>query len=625
MSNSEGEKKGNFAGGAHAGAALIRLEIAGLPDTPGVYRMISAADEVLYVGKAKSLKKRVASYVHIERLSARIVRMIAQTARMEFVHTRTEVEALLLEANLIKKLKPRYNILLRDDKSFPSILIAQDHDFPQVVKHRGAKTRKGRYFGPFASAGNVNQALYVLQRAFMLRTCSDHVFAHRTRPCLQYHIKRCTAPCVGLVDQNAYQKQVDQAAQFLSGKTQAIQSELSQAMLEASAAMQYEEAARIRDRLRALTAMQIHQDIHIEGLQDADVFGAVAEGGQICIQVYFFRAGANYGGYAYYPRHSREETIAAVLGAFLAQFYQSKPIPKDIILSHVPEDLALLEEALQDKSETKVSLSVPKRGDRLKLVAFAQRNAAQALERHVAQGLREAVLLEGVARVFVLEEPPERIEIYDNSHISGAHMVGAMVVAGREGFQKNAYRKFNIKLAGAGDDYAMMREVMERRFARALADSEGFADENWPDLVLIDGGAGQLGACKGVLEDLGIADRVALVAIAKGPDRHAGREMFFMEGREPFQLSGDDPVLHYLQRLRDEAHRFAVSAHRARRAQQVKASPLDEVAGIGAKRKKALLLYFGSAKDIAAANVEDLQKVEGVSRALAEKIYSHFH
>lgn len=605
------------------GVAVIKAEVRRLPDTPGVYRMLSAHGDVLYVGKAKSLKKRVRNYTLVENLSIRIQRMVAQTARMEFEHTRTEVEALLLESNLIKKLKPRYNVLLRDDKSFPYLLIPHDHEFPQVLKHRGAKKRKGRYFGPFASAGNVYQTLGILQRVFMLRNCTDSVFANRTRPCLQNHIKRCTAPCVGLVSAQEYGQQVAQAEKFLSGKSQVIHAELSAAMMAASAALNFEEAALIRDRLRALSSMQAHQDIHVDGLKDADVFGVVADRGQIAVQVYFFRAGANYGGRAYFPRHAREEAPEEVLGPFLAQFYESKPVPPEIILSHEPLEMLLLEEALALKSGSAVRIYKPQRGDRGKLIAFAQRNAEAALARSLTDQAREDELLKGVAALFHMEEPPARVEVYDNSHISGTNMVGGMIVAGPLGFNKNAYRKFNIKKADAADDFGMMREVMERRFARALR--EDAAGENWPDLLLIDGGQGQYNACRSVLEDLGILDRVVLVAIAKGEDRHAGRETFFIEGRAPFQLPVNDPVLQYLQRLRDEVHRFVIGAHRTRRKIQIKDNPLDEISGIGAKRKKALLLYFGSAKDIAGAGVEDLEKVEGVSRALAQKIYNHFH
>lgn len=609
-----------------AGAQVIRDETARLPETPGVYRMIAANGDVLYVGKAKALKKRVASYTLVYKLSLRLQRMVAQTSRMEFVHTRTEVEALLLESNLIKKLKPRYNILLRDDKSFPYIMITGDHDFPQVVKHRGAKKRKGQYFGPFASAGKVNEALYVLQRAFMLRNCSDNVFAHRTRPCLQYHIKRCTAPCVNMVDKEQYGQQVRQAEQFLSGQSQTLQAELSSKMMSASADMKFEEAAFIRDRLRAMTSVQTHQDIHIDGLQDADIFVLEEAQGQICIQVYFFRAGGNYGGRAYFPRHSKEDEKSAVLASFLAQFYENKPVPREIILSHEPQERGLLAEALSAKVGNRIEINVPRRGEKMKVIAFAARNARAALERYKSDQAREMQLLESLTVIFDMEETPARIEVYDNSHISGTNMVGAMIVAGPEGFMKNAYRKFNIKKAAAADDYGMMREVMERRFGRALREeAEGGDPSAWPDMVLIDGGQGQWNACRAVLEELGIADRLFLLSIAKGEDRNAGRETFFMEGKHAFQLPMNDPVLHYLQRLRDEAHRFAISAHRSRRQGQIRENPLDEISGIGAARKKALLMYFGSAKDVAAAGIEDLQRVEGVSRAMAEKIYNHFH
>lgn len=609
-----------------AGADVIRAHVTRLPDTPGVYRMISVKGEVLYVGKAKSLKKRVTSYTHYHKLPIRLQRMVAQTTDMEFVHTRTEVEALLLESNLIKKLKPRYNVLLRDDKSFPYVLLTGDHDFPQVVKHRGAKKRKGQYFGPFASAGNVNHTIYILQRAFMLRNCSDNVFAHRTRPCLQYHIKRCTAPCVGLVGKDEYAKQVEQAELFLTGKSQAIQAELSAQMQAASAAQDYEAAAELRDRIRALSSVQAqYQDIHVDGLGDADVFGVVMERGQACVQVFFFRAGANYGGRAYFPRHAKDETPEDILGPFMAQFYENKPVPREVIVSHGIDEAELLEQALGSKVDYKVQIHRPQRGARVKLVEFAMRNAGAALERYHLEKANEREFLAGVAELFGMDEPPARIEVYDNSHISGTNMVGGMIVAGPEGFNKGAYRKFNIKKADASDDYGMMREVMDRRFRRAIKEMPEMEGEGWPDLLLIDGGLGQFNACKEVLEEFGVLDRVMLVSIAKGEDRNAGREKFFMDGRAPFQLPINDPVLHYLQRLRDEAHRFAIGSHRARRQKQISANPLDEVAGIGASRKKALLMYFGSAKDVAGAALEDLEKVPGISRAVAQKIYDHFH
>jgi excinuclease ABC subunit C len=609
------------------GAKLIRRFVKTLPDTPGVYRMLDKDGGVLYVGKAKSLKKRVVSYANYGKLPLRLQRMVAATKDMMFVHTHTEVEALLLESNLIKKLKPRYNVLLRDDKSFPYILITGDHDFPLLTKHRGARKRKGDYFGPFASAGAVNRTLTALQKAFMLRNCTDSYFENRSRPCLQYHIKRCTAPCVAKVSTEEYAAQVKQAQNFLSGKSQGVQEELAQEMQTASDALDYERAAALRDRIKALTAIQAKQDINIAHVGDADVIGLYQEKGKTCVQVFFFRAGKNFGNHAYFPRHGEDENVANILGAFIAQFYENKPIPPDIIVSEKPADDVLLAQALNAKESVhrKVAISVPQRGDRKRLIDFVIRNAKEALERENIKQASAKKLLRDTAKVFDLDEIPQRIEIYDNSHISGTNMVGAMVVAGPEGFRKNAYRKFNIKQAAAADDFGMMREVLERRFGRALKEDKGPGSEDWPDILLIDGGQGQYNAVKEILEDLGVFDKMLLVSIAKGVDRHAGREHFFVEGKAPFQLPVHDPVLHYLQRLRDEAHRFAITTHRARRTKQISASPLDDVPGIGAKRKKALLLHFGSGKDVQNAGVQDLQKVDGVSADLAQKIYDYFH
>jgi len=606
-----------------SGAPLIRAYVERLPNTPGVYRMFSESGDVLYVGKAKSLKKRVMSYTLEGRLPFRLQRMVALTRRMEFIQTQTEIEALLLESNLIKKLKPRFNILLRDDKSFPYILIPQDHDFPQVTKHRGAKIRKGDYFGPFAGAGNVNDTITILQKAFMLRTCPDTVFAHRTRPCLQYHIKRCSAPCVGFVNAAEYAAQVAQARQFLSGESQALQTQFSDAMLAASAAMDFEKAAILRDKIKALASVQAHQDINVAGLKEADVFALALAHGQACIQVFFFRGGANYGNRAYFPRHASEESPEDILAAFLAQFYENKPVPREILLSHDISEKALLLEALTYKAEHSVRLDIPQKGPKTRVMAFALRNAEGALSRHQTQNAQEKDFLAQVGHLFTMPEPPKRIEVYDNSHIAGTDMVGAMIAAGEDGFIKPAYRKFNIREAKAGDDFGMMREVMTRRFGRAI--KEHHAPEDWPDLILIDGGAGQFTACRAVLEEMGLWDRLRVVAIAKGPDRHAGREWFYTADKPPFQLPVNTPVLQYLQRLRDEVHRFAIGTHRARRQKHITDSPLDEIAGIGAKRKKALLLYFGSAKAVAGASVEDLQKIEGLSKSIAQKIYDHFH
>lgn len=607
------------------GVEVIQGYVKRLPDTPGVYRMLSEDGEVLYVGKAKSLKKRVVSYTHPQRLSFRIQRMIAFTVSMEFVHTQTEVEALLLESNLIKKLQPRYNILLRDGKSFPYILLREGHDFPQIVKHRGAKKEKGQYYGPFASAGDVNRTIAILQRVFMIRNCTDSYFEQRSRPCLQYHIKRCTAPCVGKVSKADYALQVEEAQDFLEGKSNAIKERLSKKMSAASEAMDYEQAASMRDRIRALASVQSKQDINVEGLKNVDAFAVVQKEGVSCVQVFFFRAGHNYGNRSYFPSHGQDDGAAEIMGAFLAQFYENKPVPKEVMVNVLPDGCELLEEALAIKLEAKVTIAKPSRGDRKRVIDFVERNALAALDRRNSKLANEGKLIRNVAEVFDMDEPPKRIEIYDNSHISGTNMVGAMVVAGTEGLNKNAYRKFNIKTADEGDDYGMMREVMERRFKRALKETPDMNGPDWPDLLLIDGGLGQLNTVKDVLEDYGVLDALTVVAISKGPDRHAGREQFHMIDKAPFQLPENDAGLHYLQRLRDEAHRFAIGTHRARRQKDMVSSPLDGVAGVGAKRKKALLHYFGSAKAVGGASVEDLQKVDGISKSVAQKIYDHFH
>lgn len=607
------------------GADIIQSYVRKLPDTPGVYRMLSEKGDVLYVGKAKSLKKRVSSYMRPQKLPFRLQRMIAATRTMEFVHTATEVEALLLESNMIKKLQPRFNILLRDGKSFPFILLREDHDFAQIVKHRGAKKTKGKYYGPFASAGDVNRTIAILQRVFMIRNCTDSYFSQRSRPCLQYHIKRCTAPCVGKVTQDDYAQQVEEAEAFLEGKSDDIKKRLSKKMSEASKAMDYEQAAAIRDRIQALTSIQSKQDINIQGLENVDAFALIQKGGASCVQVFFFRAGHNYGNKSYFPSHSDDDSPEDIMGAFLAQFYENKPTAKDILVNVIPTDTRLLEEALSSRAETKVSIAKPVRGDRKRVIDFVERNASAALMRRETQRASEEKLIRIVSELFGMDEPPKRIEVYDNSHISGTNMVGAMVVAGEEGFNKNAYRKFNIKTADEADDYGMMREVMERRFKRALKDTPDMEGEDWPDLLLIDGGKGQLSAVTEVLEEYGVLDALTVVAISKGPDRHAGREQFYMNGKAPFQLPVNDAALHYLQRLRDEAHRFAIGSHRARRQKQITSSPLDGVPGVGAKRKKALLHYFGSAKAVSGAAVEDLQKVDGISKSVAQKIYDHFH
>ncbi len=606
------------------GVRTLREAVATLSNAPGVYRMIAMDGEVLYIGKAKALKKRVSSYIQFQKLPIRLQRMVAQIQRMEFITTHTEAEALLLESTLIKKLQPRYNILLRDDKSFPFILLREGHDFPQVQKHRGAKNIQGQYFGPFAGASDVNRTLAILQRAFLLRNCTDSYFEQRARPCLQYHIKRCTAPCVGYVTRAEYSEQVEGAQAFLSGKSREVQGRMQEAMTAASEAMDYELAASYRDRIRALTSVQTQQAMVDIGTGDVDVLALYQEGGKSCVQVFFFRGGQNFGNRSYFPRHDAQDKAEDILAAFLAQFYQGKPLPPTVLISHDVPRKALIEEALSSQSGHKVTLLKPLRGNRRKLLDFAITNARDALVRHQASQQGMATLLSGVAELFGLDEPPERIEVYDNSHISGTNMVGAMIVAGPEGFRKNAYRRFNIREAEKGDDYGMMREVLSRRFKKALKEQdEGRAE--WPDVILIDGGQGQYNAARAVLEECGILDSVMLVAIAKGPDRNAGRERFFMEGRPAFSLPVNDPVLHYLQRLRDEAHRFAIAGHRGRRQKQITASPLDEVPGIGGKRKKALLMHFGSAKAIAAAGIEELEKVEGISKAVAKKIYDHFH
>lgn len=609
------------------GAAIIRAQVNVLPNAPGVYRMLGASGDVLYVGKAKALKKRVVSYTQTEQLPTRLKRMVAETAEMIFVVTHTEVEALLLEANLIKKLKPRYNIQLRDGKSFSYILITDDHDYPQLVKYRGARSRKGQYFGPFASTGAVNWTVTILQRAFMLRTCSDSVFAQRTRPCLQYHIKRCTAPCVQKVSKEQYAQQVEHARAFLTGKSRKIQDEFAEQMQIASDELNFEAAAALRDRIKALTAIQTQQDINVAEIDDADIVAIAEREGQSCVQVFFFRGGHNYGNRAYFPKHEKGESCEAVLTAFLAQFYEDKPAAPLILISHQAEDMDLLEEALsaRDEATRRVRIMRPERGTRRRLMDFVEKNAADALARHLLERAGDAAMLEGVAKLFGLDDAPRRIEVYDNSHISGTDMVGGMIVAGPEGFVKNAYRKFNIKQAEAGDDYGMMREVIARRFRRVAEGELGPGAEDWPDLLLIDGGPGQLGAVMETLTEMGIAEQVRVVAIAKGPDRNAGREKFYLPGRDMFQLPEQDPVLHYLQRLRDEVHRYAIGTHRARRIKKIGTSPLDSVPGIGAKRKKALLLHFGSAQEVARAGISDLEKVDGISHAVAEKIYNFFH
>lgn len=614
------------------GADLIRDFVTRLPAKPGVYRMYDAKGDVIYVGKARNLKNRVSNYTRAWGHTARIATMISLTANMEFVTTATEAEALLLEANLIKKLKPRFNVILRDDKSFPYILIARDHGVAQLVKHRGARNRKGSYFGPFASAGAVNRAINTLQKAFLLRTCTDSVYANRTRPCLLYQIKRCAAPCVNYIEPEAYGELAKEAEAFLNGKSQTVKAELAKQMEEAAEALDFERAASYRDRIQAMSFVTQTQGINPQGVEEADVFGLAQEGGQTCIQVFFFRSFQNWGNRAYYPKADKSHDAAEIMASFLAQFYDDKPIPGLVLLSHDIEERELLEEALSTHAGRKVEVAVPQRGEKKTLVEHAVTNAREALGRKMAETSSQAKLLEGVQRVFDLPEVPRRIEVYDNSHIQGSNPVGGMIVAGPDGFIKSQYRKFNIRSDEIGsDDFAMMREVLTRRFSRLLKEegeergAEQAKDvQAWPDLVLIDGGQGQLSAAKAVLDELGLSD-LPVAGVAKGPDRDAGREHFYVPGRASFMLEARDPVLYYIQRLRDEAHRFAIGSHRARRSRAIGVNPLDEVPGIGPLRKKALLQAFGSAKAVSRASVTDLAAVEGVSHALAQAIYDHFH
>ena len=598
---------------------------------------------MLYVGKAKSIKKRVANYARPTAYDARIARMIAATATMEFVTTKTETEALLLEANLIKRLRPRFNVLLRDDKSFPYILITSDHWAPQILKHRGARTRKGHYYGPFASAGAVNRTINTLERAFLLRSCTDSFFEARTRPCLLHQIKRCSAPCTGEIDFPGYGELVKEANDFLSGRSSAVQKRLASEMDKASAALDFEHAAMYRDRLAALSAIQGHQGINPRTVEEADVFAVHQEGGYTCVEVFFFRTGQNWGNRAYFPKADRALGPDEVLGAFLAQFYDDKPPPRLILVSHDFEERALLAEALATKAERKVEVAVPQRGERKELVQHAPANAREALARRLADTSSQQRLLKALTETFGLSRAPRRIEVYDNSHIAGSNAVGAMIVAGPEGLRKNQYRKFNIRSAELtpGDDYGMMREVLQRRFKRLLAESprlsvdEALAaeqsgvtddadDQPWPDLVLIDGGQGQLNAATETLAELGVTD-VPLVAIAKGPDRDAGRETFFMAGKSPFKLPPRDPVLYFVERLRDEAHRFAIGSHRARRKKDIREAGLQEIPGIGPTRKRALLRHFGTVKAIERASLPDLAQVPGINAETARKIYEFFH
>ncbi len=608
-----------------SGYAVIQDYVKTLDASPGVYRMLDAESRVLYVGKARNLRARVSNYTRPGN-SPRIERMIALTTSMMFLTTRTETEALLLEQNLIKQLKPKYNVLLRDDKSFPNILVAKDHDFPQLKKHRGARKQKGSYFGPFASAGAVNRTLNQLQKAFLLRNCSDSMFETRTRPCLQYQIKRCSGPCVGLISEEDYAASVRDAERFLSGRSTKIQEELAEQMMAASEAMEFERAAALRDRIKALTQVQSSQGINPRGVAEADVIGLHMEGGQACVQVFFIRANQNWGNQDFYPRVDADMSPAEVMEAFLGQFYANKEPPRQLILSDAIENADLMEAALSDKADRKVELLVPQRGEKTELVAFAVRNARESLARRMAESATQAKLLRGLAEAFGLEAPPQRIEVYDNSHIQGTNAVGGMIVMGPEGFMKNAYRKFNIRGDDLvpGDDFGMMKEVLNRRFSRLLKEDPDREKGLWPDLLLIDGGAGQVSAVAEIMEEHGVQD-IPMVGVAKGVDRDHGKEEFHRPGARPFALQRNDPVLYFIQRMRDEAHRFAIGTHRAKRAKAVSATPLDEVPGVGASRKRALLAHFGSAKAVSRANLADLKAVEGISAALAERIYDHFH
>ncbi len=607
------------------GVDAIAAEIAALPAAPGVYRMLDGAGTALYVGKAKNLRKRVAAYTRPGRLPPRLHRMVARTEAVAVITTHTEAEALLLESNLIKEEKPRYNILMRDDKSYPHILLTADHAWPQLVKHRGARNRKGRYFGPFASAGAVNRTLTVLQKAFPLRSCSDAMFAGRSRPCLQYQIKRCTAPCVGRIDAEDYAAIVAEARAFLEGRASDLQRCLSREMEAASRALEFETAAVYRDRIRALSEIQAHQDVNVSALGDADIVALAQQAGQICIQVFVFRSGQNYGNRTCFPVRARDHPPERVMAAFLGQFYSDKPPPPLVLASVAPSGEALLGEALSIRAGRRVAVETPRRGTRRKLMENALANARESLGRRLSESAAQRRLLEAAAETFGLDAAPRRIEIFDNSHISGSHPVGAMVVAGPEGFRKSAYRRFNIRSPdiAAGDDYAMIREVLRRRFVRARREDPDRRGDGWPDLVLVDGGPGQLSAARETAEELGLAD-LPLIGIAKGPDRDAGRERFHMAGRAPFMLPPGDPVLYFVQRLRDEAHRFAVGSHRKRRARAATASRLDEISGVGARRKRALLNHFGSAAGVARAGLADLETVEGISRTVAKRVYDHF-
>ncbi|MBK0400769.1 excinuclease ABC subunit UvrC [Limibaculum sp. M0105] len=612
--------------GIETGPEVIRRHLATLDDRPGVYRMLSARSEVLYVGKARALRRRVASYAKMGGHTNRIARMISETASMEFITTETETEALLLEANLIKQLKPRYNVLLRDDKSFPYILI-EDGAFPLLTKHRGAQRAKGHYFGPFASAGAVNRALNQMERAFLLRTCSDTMFRSRTRPCLLFQIKRCSGPCTGEISAEDYALLVEDAVAFLRGRTTRIQAELAERMRTAAADMDFERAAIFRDRIRAMAHVQGHQGINPRLTAEADVFALHREGGQACVQVFFFRNHQNWGNHAFFPKVSPEMDDAEVMESFIGQFYSAMRVPpRMVLMSHPVENGDMLSGALRALAGRRVAMAVPRRGEKRELVDHALTNAREALGRRMAETASHARNLEGVAEAFGLTAPPQRIEVYDNSHLMGTDAVGAMIVAGPDGFERGQYRKFTIKGGDLtpGDDFGMMREVLTRRFGKLMRDDPERQTGAWPDLILIDGGQGQVSAAGSVLADLGVID-VALVGVAKGVDRDAGKEIFHAPGRRPFALPYRSATLYFLQRLRDEAHRFAIGAHRAKRAKATTRTPLDDIPGVGPARKRALLTHFGSAKAVSRAGLTDLKAVEGVSDAMAETIYAFFH
>jgi excinuclease ABC subunit C len=620
------QQLGEFMPTAKTGHDLIQSYLKTLDNSPGVYRMLASNGAVLYVGKARNLSKRVANYAKPAGHSGRIARMISETASMMFLTTRTETEALLLEQNLIKQLKPKYNVQLRDDKSFPNILVSRAHDFPQIKKHRGAKKEAGNYYGPFASAGAVNRTLNQLQKVFLLRNCTDATFDGRTRPCLLYQIKRCAGPCVGKISQADYGALVADAEQFLQGKTTSIQGELARQMTTASAALEFERAAALRDRITALTQVQQAQGINPRGVKEADVIALHLDGGQACVQVFFIRANQNWGNRDYYPRTGSGAEAAEVLQAFVGQFYAKREPAKLLLLSHPIEDTDLMADLLSQKAGRRVELAVPMRGEKAELVAGAARNARESLARKMSETATQARLLSGLAQAFDLDDAPARIEVYDNSHIQGAHAVGAMIVSGPEGFLKSQYRKFNIRDQDLtpGDDFGMMKEVLKRRFRRLLKEDPERQGDSWPDLLLIDGGAGQVSVVAQIMADEGVSD-IPMIGVAKGIDRDAGKEEFHRPGARPFALRHNDPVLYFVQRLRDEAHRFAIGTHRAKRSKAIGATPLDDVPGVGAARKRALLAHFGSAKAVSRAGLSDLKAVDGISVKVAETVYDYFH